>query len=106
MSTGASPGERGQTGFLGLAKQGGITLRDDSDDPWARLPDDEALHRVRFSVTPRWEAWTVTTSHGGIIWCARRLADGALTHAGGPGQLLQHIAEADENLLHDQRGWS
>jgi hypothetical protein len=79
---------------------------DSNRDPWAALSPAEALHRVRFSVSPRWEAWTVATGHAGIIWCARRLADGALTHAGGPGHLLQHIAEADENLLHDQRGWS
>lgn len=66
----------------------------------------EALRRVRHSITPRWEAWTVTTTHQGIIWCARRLADGALTHGDHPGRLLQHIAYADDDLAHEQRGWT
>jgi hypothetical protein len=78
----------------------------DTNDPWAALPADEALRRVRHSVTPRWEAWTVTTTDAGTIWCARRLADGALAHGDHPGRLLQHIADADEDLVHGQRGWS
>ncbi len=68
----------------------------DSRDPWAGLPEEEALRRVRYSVTPRWEAWTVSTCEAGLVWCARRLADGALTHGDTPGRLLQHIADADE----------
>lgn len=78
---------------------------DTNHGPWAALSDDEALRRVRHSVTPRWEAWTVTTTDEGIIWCARRLADGALTHGDHPGRLLQHIADADDSLAHDQRNW-
>ena len=78
----------------------------DLNDPWATLPTDEALRRVRHSVTPRWEAWTVTTTDQGIIWCARRLGDGALTHGDHPGRLLEHIADADDALALDQRGWS
>ena len=78
----------------------------DSNDPWAALPVGEALRRVRHSVTPRWEAWTVTTTDEGIIWCARRLGDGALTHADHPGRLLEHIADADDKLAADQRGWA
>lgn len=80
-------------------------MPEDSSDPWTVLPEDEALRRVRHSIAPRWEAWTVTTTHQGIIWCARRLADGALTHADRPGHLLEHIAYADEDLAHQQRGW-
>jgi hypothetical protein len=60
---------------------------------------------VRHSVTPRWEAWTVTTTGEGIIWCGRRLADGALTHGVHPGRLLEHIAGAGDKLAGDQRGW-
>ncbi|MGE5132213.1 MAG: hypothetical protein ACM32E_04790 [Gemmatimonadota bacterium] len=78
---------------------------DPHDDPWTALPTGEALRRVQHSITPRWEAWTVTTTHQGIIWCARRLGDGALTHGDHPGRLLEHIAQADENTLHNQRGW-
>jgi hypothetical protein len=73
-----------------------------TDGPWAGLPVDEALRRVRHSITPRWEAWTVATSHEGIIWCARRLADGALTHGDTPARLLHHIAGADEALLYQR----
>ncbi len=40
----------------------------------------------------------------GTVWCARRLADGALTHADTPARLLQHIADADERLPRDQPG--
>ncbi len=60
----------------------------DTNDPWQALPTGEALRRVRHSVTPRWVAWTVTTTDEGIIWCARRLGDGALTHGDHPGRLL------------------
>ena len=74
----------------------------DSSDPWKGLPTEEALRRVRFSITPRWEAWTVSTTETGTIWCARRQADSALTHAGSPGHLLQHIADADEALLYEK----
>ena len=81
-------------------------MAEDSSDPWTALPDDEALRRVRHSVMPRWEAWTVTTTDEGVIWCARRLGDGALTHGDHPGRLLQHIADADDSLAHDQRGWA
>ena len=79
---------------------------DSNDDPWAALSDGEALRRVQFSITPRWEAWTVATTHGGIIWCARRLGDGALTHADHPARLLEHVADADDKLTSDQRGWT
>ena len=78
----------------------------DCNDPWAALPEDEALRRVRHSITPRWEAWTVTTTDTGTIWCARRLGDGALTHGDHPGRLLEHIADADDKLAGDQRGWT
>jgi hypothetical protein len=77
-------------------------MADDGNDPWAGLCPDEALRRVRHSVTPRWQAWTVATSHEGIIWCARRLADGALTHGDTPARLLHHIADADEALLYQR----
>jgi hypothetical protein len=78
----------------------------DGNDPWESLPAEEALRRVRHSITPGWQAWTVSTSHEGIIWCARRLADGAVTHADTPARLLQHIADADEALINDQQGRS
>ncbi len=78
----------------------------DPNDPWAALPAGEALRRVQHSITPRWEAWTVSTTEAGLIWCARRLADGALTHGDHPGRLLEHIADADEKLLSEQRGWT
>ena len=78
----------------------------DTNDPWAALPPDDALRRVRHSVTPRREAWTVSTPAAGRIWCARRLGDGALTHGDHPGRLLEHIADADDKLAADQRGWS
>ena len=81
-------------------------MPNDPNDPWAALPTGEALRRVRHSITPRWEAWTVTTTDAGIIWCARRLADGALTHGDHPGRLLEHIADADDKLAADQRGWT
>ncbi len=81
-------------------------MPNDPNDPRAALPTCEALRRVRHSVTPRWEAWTVTTTDQGIIWCARRLGDGALTHGDHPGRLLEHIADADEKLLSEQRGWT
>ncbi len=74
-------------------------------DPWAALPTEEALRRVRHSVTPRWEAWTVSTTDAGIIWCARRLGDGALVHGDHPGRLVEHIADADDALAGGQRGW-
>ncbi|MGE5136850.1 MAG: hypothetical protein ACM32E_28640 [Gemmatimonadota bacterium] len=77
----------------------------DGCDPWKGLPIEEALRRVRFSITPRWEAWTVSTTDAGTIWCARRQADAALTHADSPGHLLQHIADADEALL-DEKRWA
>jgi hypothetical protein len=76
----------------------------DPSDPWAALPTSEALRRVRHCITPRWEAWTVTTTDQGIIWCARRLADGALTHGDHPARLLEHIADADDQLAHHQHG--
>lgn len=72
-------------------------------DPWAELPEDEALARVRKSVHPRWKVWTVKTfvlpgrSEQVTMWCASRRFDGALTHADHPGRLLQHIAYADED---------
>lgn len=78
----------------------------DPNDPWPALSTEEALRRVRHSITPRWEAWTVATTDTGIIWCARRFADGALTHGDHPGRLLEHIADADETLTSQQRGWS
>jgi hypothetical protein len=81
-------------------------MAEDSNDPWAALPTGEALRRVRHCVSPRWEAWTVTTTDEGIIWCARRLADGALTHGDQPGRLLEHIADADDDLARTQRGWA
>lgn len=81
-------------------------MAEDTNDPWAMLPADEALHRVRQSINPRWEAWTVATTEAGLIWCARRLTDGALTHGDHPGRLLEHIAYADDDLTHRQQGWS
>jgi hypothetical protein len=80
-------------------------MAEDSNDLWAALPTGEALRRVRHCATPRWEAWTVTTTEEGIIWCARRLADGALTHGDHPARLLEHIADADGKLAPDQPGW-
>jgi hypothetical protein len=80
-------------------------MAEDSADPWAALPDDEALRRVQH-IAPGWEAWTVPTTSEGVVWCARRLADGAVAHGNHPGRLLQHIADADEKTLHEQRGWS
>ncbi len=79
-------------------------MTDDTNEPWDGLPAEDALRRVRFSVIPRWEAWTVSTTDARTVWCARRLADGALTHADTPARLLQHIADADERLLRDQPG--
>ena len=81
-------------------------MADDTNDPWAALATEEALRRVRHSIAPRWEAWTVTTTDAGTIWCARRLGDGALTHGDHPGRLLEHIADADDKLAADQRGWT
>jgi hypothetical protein len=78
----------------------------DSSDPWAALPEDEALRLVQHSIAPGWEAWTVLTTDEGIVWCARRLADGAVAHGDHPSRLLEHIAEADEKALQEQRGWS
>lgn len=78
-------------------------MTDDSSDPWAQLTTEEALRCVQHTVCPRWMAWFVPTTHEGIIWCARRYADGALTHADTPGRLLHHIADADEALYYEQR---
>ena len=80
-------------------------MPEDGSDPWAALPADEALRRVQHSIAPGWEAWTVPTTDEGIVWCARRLGDGAVAHGDDPGRLLEHIAEADEKAGHEQRGW-
>ncbi len=76
-------------------------------DPWAALSEEEALFRVRKSIHPRWEAWTCTnTVPGGdriTVWCARRRSDSALVHADSPGQLLQHLAYADEDLFYERQ---
>lgn len=79
-------------------------MADDSNDPWAGLATEQALRRVQHSIMPRWEAWTVTTTEAGIVWCARRLDEGALTHGDDPGRLLEHIAYADDDLAHQQWG--
>ena len=79
-------------------------MTDDGSYPWADLPTEEALRRVRHSITPRWEAWTVATTHAGLVWCARRRADSALAHGDTPARLLAHIADADEALLRHP-GW-
>lgn len=78
----------------------------DPNDPWQALSTEEALRRVCHSIWPRWEAWTVPLWDGGIVWCARRLADGAVTHGDHPGRLLEHIANADEDFAHERRGWT
>ena len=48
-------------------------MPENSNDPWAGLPEDQALHCVRQSVAPRWEAWTVALWDGGTVWCTRRV---------------------------------
>lgn len=80
-------------------------MPNETNDPWQALSTDEALRRIRHSICPRWEAWTVPLWGGGTVWCARRLADGALTRGDHPARLLEHIAHADEDLAHKQRGW-
>lgn len=66
--------------------------------PWEELPRDEALSRARKATHPGWQIWYTLcwdgTAHM-IIWCGRRLADGAVIHAESAGSLLQRIAEAD-----------
>ncbi len=82
-----------------------------TENPWAKLTEEEALSRVRKTICPRWDAWTVQiTASPGVqdrvtIWCARRRRDGALAHGDGPGRLLQHVAYADEELFYERLHW-
>ncbi len=81
-------------------------MSDEGSGPWAGLPAQEALRRVRQTVSPRWEAWIVLTFDQQLIWCARRRADSALAHGDTPARLLAHIADADDKLLHEpERNW-
>jgi len=80
-------------------------MTDDSSDPWAALAQDAALRRVRAALAPRWQAWTVALWDGGVVWCARRLGDGALAHGDHPARLLEHAADADDDLVHQREDW-
>ena len=80
-------------------------MPNDTNDPWQALPAEEALRRIRHVICPGWKAWIVPLWDGGIVWCARRLGDGALAHGDHPGRLLEHIADADDKLTRDGQGW-
>lgn len=76
----------------------------DTNDPWQALPTGEALRRVRHSVTPRWEAWTVTTTDEGIIWCARRLVSMERPAPGSArSYLVGHPARMGGKVPHAER---
>lgn len=78
--------------------------RQEREDPWAALSHDDALSRVRKSIHPGWEAWTVGTTDEGLIWCARRFRDGALAHGDTPARLLAHCADADTDAYTGEAG--
>lgn len=76
-----------------------------ADDSWNLTPDD-AQRRLQMAYGIEWMIWYVPLAVGGLTWCAKRHADGALVHAAQPDHLAEYIAAANEEMktLRDS-GW-